>query len=109
MTLPNSPKQLSLPDVKVPGQVDPEWGKAVNEYISRFHCSIKLDKTKFNSKELYEWCSCLGDKYKDWFIVEGGAHDKFWVIRIKSPKHSTFFRMKWNDAIIESVDLHPDL
>ena len=106
---PNSPKQLNLPDVNTHGQLDPEWARAVHDYMQQFHCSIHLDKSKFDYKELYEWCSCLGAKYKDWFIWEGGTRDKFWVIHIRSPKHSTFFRMKWNDAIIKSVDTRPDI
>jgi hypothetical protein len=90
--------------LKLPGESNPEFAKVVQEYLDAFHCVIHLDKRKFDRKELYEWCTCLGEKYKDWFIYEGGAYDKVWAIQIKNPKHSTFFRLKWNDAIVKSFD-----
>lgn len=97
------------PDVKLPGETNPDFSKVLHEYLSRFHCVIHLDKKKFNQKELYEWCNCMGEKYKDWFIYEGGAYDKVWAIQIRDPKHSTFFRMKWYDAIVKSFDKHKEM
>ena len=92
--------------LKVPGETNDDFSKVVSDYLKQFHCSIKLDKAKIpNRIELYHWCTCLGEKYKDWFIYEGGTRDKFWVIHIRSPKKSTFFRMKWNEIIISSVDI----
>lgn len=96
------------PNVKLPGEQDPEFARVVKEYLDRFHCVIHLSKGKFNQKELYQWCTdYMGEKYKDWFVYEGGTHDKVWAIQIKNPKHSTFFRLKWNDAIVKSFDKHP--
>jgi hypothetical protein len=87
-----------------------DFARVVHNYLQQFHCSIKLDKGRIRDKmELYLWCNCLGIKYKDWFIHEGGARDKFWVIHIRSPKMSTFFRLKWNDLIIESIDKQADI
>lgn len=96
--------------IKMPGEQDPEFARVVQEYLDRFHCVIHLGKGQFNSKELYQWCTdYMGEKYKDWFIYEGGAYDKVWAIQIKNPKHSTFFRLKWNDAIVKSFDKHREM
>jgi hypothetical protein len=105
----NKSKQVldSGGSLKLPGEADPDVARIVQEYLDRFHCVIHLGKDKFNHKELYKWCSDhLGEKYKDWFIYEGGAQDRVWAIQIRSPKHSTFFRLKWNDAIVKSFDKH---
>ena len=94
--------------VKMPGETNPDFARVVTEYMQQFHCVIHLDKRNLDRKELYQWCTDhLGEKYKDWFIYEGGGYDKVWVIHIKSPKKSTFFRLKYNDIIVKSVDKHP--
>lgn len=96
--------------LKLPGQTDPDFSRVVNEYLSRFHCVIHLGKGKFDRVELYQWCAdYLGEKYKDWFIYEGGSQDKVWAIQIRIPKHATLFRLKWNDAIVKSFDKSQNL
>ena len=93
-------------DVKLPGQTDPDFAKVVSEYLSKFHCKIRLDLKKIDRAELYSWCAKnLGAKYKDWFVWEGGQYDKWWTIHIMSPSKSTFFRIKYNDVILDSVDI----
>lgn len=94
------------PNLKLPGESDPDFAKIVSEYLAKFHCRIRLDIKNLDRKELYEWCSKnLGEKYKDWFVYEGGKYDKWWTIHIMSPKKSTFFRIKYNDIILDSVDI----
>ncbi len=108
MQNPNKYKPaLEETSIKLPGESDPDFARVVQEYLDRFHCVIHLGKGQFNSKELYQWCTdYMGEKYKDWFIYEGGKYDNVWAIQIKNPKHSTFFRLKWNDAIVKSFDKH---
>ena len=94
------------PSVRPAGESNPEFAKAVSDYMKQFHCSISLDKYKIDKMEMYKWCSAnLGEKYKDWFLYEGGSRDKTWVLHIRSPRKSTFFRLKWNDVIQSSVDI----
>ena len=95
--------------LKLPGEADPDFARVVHEYLSAF-AYYKVKKDYAVRDQLYEWCATyMGEKYKDWFIYEGGAYDKVWAIQIRSPKHSTFFRMKWNDAIVKSFDKHPEM
>lgn len=92
------------PDVKLPGEHNPEFARIVNEYLSNFaYYKIRMDP---NTKDqLYKWCAqYLGEKYKDWFVHEGGRYDKWWTINIRNPKHGTLFSLRWSHIIIESVD-----
>lgn len=93
--------------LKTPGEVDPQWGKVVSEYLANFSY-YKIKKDYAQREKLYEWCSqSLGEKYKDWFIHEGGKYDKWWSINIRNPKHCTLFSLRWADIIIEYVDRRP--
>ena len=100
-----NPNQSNLaPSIKLPGEVDPDFSRVVHDYLGHFaYYRIKRDYAL--REKLYEWCAeYMGEKYKDWFIHEGGKYDKFWVINIRSPKHGTLFTLRWADIIIESVD-----
>lgn len=89
---------------KMSGEIDPDFGKMVHEYLSHF-AYYKIKKDHAQQAELYQWCSdYMGQKYKDWFVHEGGRHDKWWTVNIRNPKHSTLFALRWADIIIESVD-----
>lgn len=91
-----------------PDTMSPEFVQAYTDYVKQFHCSIKFNRPTLSERmAMYKWCTCLGVKYKDWFIYEGGTQQPYWVIHIRSPKKATFFRLKWNDIIIESVDFNP--
>lgn len=90
--------------LRLPGQIDPDFGRMVSEYLRNFSY-YRIKKDYAVREQLYEWCSqCLGEKYKDWFIHEGGKYDKWWSINIRSPKHCTLFSLRWGDIIIEYVD-----
>jgi hypothetical protein len=92
-------------NIKLPGSTDPDFSKAVADYLKRFSCVIHLDKRKLDKQEMYKWCADhLGEKYKDWFIYEGGTQDKVWALQIVSPKKATFFRLKYNEMIVRSFD-----
>lgn len=103
-------KQVSKQDLdsngslKLPGEVDPNFAKVVSEYLSHFSY-YKIKKDYAIREHLYEWCAInLGEKYKDWFVHEGGKYDKWWTVNIRSPKRGTLFALRWADIIIESVD-----
>jgi len=90
--------------LKLPGQSDPDFAKLVHEYLANFR-SFRLKKDHAQKEQLYEWCSQnLGQKYKDWFIHEGGKYDKWWAIHIRHPKKETWFVLRWNELIIDPID-----
>jgi hypothetical protein len=98
--------QTLPPNVKLPGESDPEFGKAVNDYLKDFGARIHIrsDVDVAWNREVYEWCEQhMGTKYKDWFMIRQGTA-KSNAIWIKSPKRATFFRLKWNEIIADSVD-----
>ena len=103
-----TPQNKAQPEAKLPGQIDPDFSKVVADYLDRFHSITHLDKRKFDPKELYAWCSQMGEKYKDWFVYEGGARDNVWAVQIRKPKHTTFFRLRWNDAIVKTWNKHEE-
>lgn len=95
--------------LKLPGERNPEWSKVVSDYLSQF-AYYKIKKDYAQREQLYAWCSqTLGEKYKDWFIHEGGKYDKWWSINIRNPKHCTLFSLRWADIIIEYVDRRTEL
>ena len=98
---------MSNPALKMPGESNPDFARACAEYIGQFHSSIRLDMRRLDRTEFYAWCSqTLGQKYKDWFVVESGSlSQKAWTLHIRSPKKSTFVRIKYNESIIDSVDI----
>ncbi len=90
--------------VKLPGETDPDFSRIVREYLSNFSY-YRVQKNYAVREQLYEWCSeYMGEKYRDWFVHEGGKYDKWWTVNIRSPKHCTLFGLRWADIIIESVD-----
>lgn len=76
-------------------------------YISQFHARIMLDVNSFDVEEFYHWCSeSLGKRYRDWFVVQTGPiRRKVLILHVRSAKKSTLVRLKYNQAIIQSVDL----
>ena len=94
------------PALKAPGETDPEFGKAVYDYLKDFGARIHI-RTNVDiiyNREVYEWCEqYMGVKYKDWFMVRQGTN-KSNSVWIKSPKKATLFRLKWNDIIEDSLD-----
>lgn len=96
--------RVSNPESRMPGEDNLEFAKMVQEYLSRFSY-YKIQKVHAQKQELYQWCTDnLGEKYKDWFVYEGGAQDKYWTVNIRVPKYATLFVLRWADIIIESVD-----
>jgi len=90
--------------IKLPGETDPDFARVVHEYLSHF-AYYKIKKDYAQRERLYEWCAqYMGEKYRDWFVHEGGKYDKWWTINIRSPKHCTIFSLRWSDIIIEFVD-----
>ena len=88
----------------MPGETNEEFARVVREYLSNF-AYYKVKKDYAVREQLYQWCGeNLGEKYKDWFIHEGGKYDKWWTVNIRSPKKCTWFALRWNEIIIESVD-----
>lgn len=95
-------------DIKMPGETNPEFAKVVSHYLSNFSY-YRVKKNYAVRNQLYEWCSQnLGEKYKDWFIWEGGVQDKWWAVNIRSQKKGTWFALRWTDIIIERVDRQKD-
>jgi len=89
---------------RMPGSNNPDFGRVVREYLSHFSY-YKVRKDWAQKEQLYGWCAqYMGQQYKDWFVYEGGKHDKWWTVNIRSPKHTTMFALRWNEIIIESVD-----
>ncbi len=90
--------------LRLPGEVDPDFAKIVSEYLANF-AYYKIKKDYAVREHLYKWCGeYMGEKYRDWFIHEGGKYDKWWTVNIRHPKHCTLFVLRWTDIIIESVD-----
>lgn len=90
--------------IKMPGESNPDFSRIVHEYLKNFSY-YKIKKDYAVREKLYEWCSqYMGEKYKDWFIHEGGKYDKWWTVNIRNPKHCTLFAIRWSDLILESVD-----
>jgi hypothetical protein len=90
--------------LKMPGESNPEFARELSEYLSDFH-SYSVKRSLAHREELYKWCAeHLGEKYKDWFIYEGGTSDRHWIVNIRHSKKTTFFALKWNDIIINSFD-----
>jgi hypothetical protein len=90
--------------LRLPGESNPDFSRVVHEYLSNF-AYYKIKKDYAQKEQLYQWCAeYMGEKYKDWFIHEGGKYDKWWSINILSPKHCTLFSLRWSDIIIEFVD-----
>ena len=90
--------------LKLPGESDPEFAKIVHDYLKHFSY-YRIQKNYAVRDHVYKWCAeYLGEKYKDWFIHEGGKYDKWWTVNIKSPKHCTLFALRWSDIILEYVD-----
>lgn len=90
--------------LKLPGESDPDFARVVHEYLSAF-AYYKVKKDYAVRDQLYEWCATyMGEKYKDWFVHEGGKYDKWWTVNIRSPKHCTLFAIRWADIVIESFD-----
>lgn len=92
---------------KSQGESNPEFARFCAEYIGQFHAAVQLDMRKLDRTEFYQWCSqTLGQKYKDWFVIETGQlSQKAWTLHIRNPKKATFVRIKYNESIIDSVDL----
>jgi len=96
----------SNPVVKkdLPGQSNTDFALMVREYLSNF-TYYRIQKDLAVREQLYAWCSeYMGEKYRDWFVYEGGQYDKWWTVNIRSPKHCTLFCLRWADIIIDSVD-----
>ncbi len=94
----------STGSLKLPGETDPDFAKIVSEYLANFSY-YKIKKDYAVREQLYEWCGqYMGEKYRDWFVHEGGKYDKWWTVNIRNPKHCTLFVLRWTDIIIESVD-----
>ena len=90
--------------MKLPGEINPDFSRIVHKYLANF-VYYKIKKDHAVREQLYEWCGTyMGEKYKDWFLHEGGAQDNVWVMNIRSPKHGTLFALRWADIILESVD-----
>lgn len=88
--------------VKMPGESDPDFGRMVTEYLRPFRC-YHIKKT--HKHELYKWSAQnLGEKYKDWFIYEGGAQDNVWVMNIRVPKRAMLFELYWTELIVKTID-----
>lgn len=95
-----------MSSIRLPGELNSDFAVAVTAYISQFHCSVTLDRKRIDRVEFYAWCAeHLGEKYRDWFIYEGGVQDNFWCLHIRSPKKATFVRLKYNDIIVSSHNL----
>lgn len=89
---------------KMPGELDPDMARIAKEYLQNF-AYYKIKKDHAIKEDLYEWCSQhMGEKYRDWFVHEGGRYDKWWTVNVRNPRHSTLFALRWADFIIESVD-----
>ena len=97
---------MTAPSLKPAGEQDPDFGKAVYDYLKDFGAKIHI-KTNIDvawNREVYDWCEqYMGTKYKDWFMIRQGLN-KSNTVWIKSPKRATLFRLKWNDIIEESLD-----
>lgn len=100
-----NPESKQAPEeIKMPGELDPDFARLVKEYLGHFSY-YKIRKAHAQREELYQWCAdYMGEKYKDWFVFEGGAYDKFWTVNIRNPRHATLFALRWSDIIIQSVD-----
>lgn len=94
--------------IKPAGYTDPEFGRAIAEYMSRFDCAIEIRLNSVIRTQFYQWCADhLGNKYSDWFVRESGTlSEKRWTIYIRSAHRATFFRLRWADAILDSVDVN---
>ena len=102
----NQSKQVldSGGSLRLPGEMDPDFARLVSDYLGRFSYYM-IQKDYAQREQIYQWCAdYMGEKYKDWFIHEGGKMDKWWCVNIRSPKHATLFVLRWADIIIESVD-----
>ena len=100
-----NPSQFN-PALKPPGAVNPEFGRALHDYLKDFGAKINIrsDVDIAWHREVYDWCEeFMGIKYKDWFMVRQGLN-KDNTVWIKSPKRATLFRLKWNHLINDSVD-----
>lgn len=103
-TITGKSNRVPDPQGQMPGETDPDFGRMVQEYLSHF-AYYKIRKEHAQKEQLYQWCAdYMGQKYKDWFIHEGGSQDRWWTVNIRNPKHSTLFALRWADLIIESVD-----
>jgi hypothetical protein len=97
-------KYKPVPEDRMPGEDNPDIGRLITEYLSHFSF-YRIKKDWAIREDLYSWCAAhLGEQYKDWFVFEGGKYDKWWTVNIRSPKKGTFFALRWNDIILESVD-----
>jgi hypothetical protein len=75
----------------------------IREYIEKFYCIVTInDEYSSGAKliELNRWCyQYLGDKFKDWFLITGGARGVNCKLLIKNPKRATFFFLQYGDII----------
>lgn len=105
MTVMTDKSKLALDSggtLKMPGETNSDFAQVVSDYLQNFK-SYHIKKT--HRQELYEWSAqYLGQKYKDWFIYEGGTRDKVWVINIRSPKKATLFELRWTELIVKTID-----
>ena len=99
----NSNQTKPAPNVKLPGEVNPEWSKSVTEYLSRF--KKYYVKHTSDRQELYDWCrKHMGKQYLDWSVFDAGTKHKTWCVIIRNPKHGMLFELMWADLIIETFD-----
>jgi len=88
--------------IKEPYQADPEFARAVHEYMTTFGYSIQLRLGPSHSdkfKDFHAWCrEHLGTQYRDWFIMNHGPG--IYTLRCKDNKWAMFLALSWVDIII---------
>lgn len=75
----------------------------IRRYMENFYCIVAINEEYSSGTKLIElnsWCyKYLGNKFKDWFLITGGAPGVNCKLLIKNPKRATFFFLHYGDSI----------
>lgn len=75
----------------------------IREYMEKFYCIVTISdmySSGPNLINLNSWCyKYLGTKFRDWFLITGGARGVNCKLLIKDARRATIFFLQYGDAI----------
>jgi hypothetical protein len=78
-----------------------EFDRATTEYLGKFPLKVRVTLGQSYTpyfQEFHEWCSDnLGDKYKDWFLVNVSKSD--YNLYIANPKWLSILALRFPDRV----------
>jgi hypothetical protein len=83
--------------------------EVLEDYLSRFHYQIKIDKRsagwyeREEKEAIVNWTrdNC-GIEYKDWYAWVGGVKDPFVVFAFVTQSRANWFMLRWGEYVVNN-------